>query len=84
MSTTEQDLSSFTSFARKQIAAGQSNLTIDELFEQWRSENPPDELYAENVAAINASIQDYRRGDRGSLAGQHSAQLRREYGLGEK
>jgi hypothetical protein len=84
MATAEQDLSSFTQYAHQRIAAGQRDWTIDELFDQWRAENPSDDQYAENVAAINASIHDYQRGERGSIAGEHSAQLRRNFGLTEK
>ena len=81
MATIEQDLADFTSYARQKIEAGERNFSIDELFDQWRAENPSDEQYAENVAAIQASIQDYKNGERGTLAGEHSAELRREFGL---
>jgi hypothetical protein len=80
MSTTEHDLASFTNFALRKIESGQGDLTIDELFDRWRVENPSDELYAENVAAVQASIQDFKVGERGTIAGEHSAQLRREFG----
>ena len=78
MATTEQDLASFSSFVKQQIESGKSEQSIDELFDQWRLENPSDELYAENVAAINASIQDFQSGERGTPAGQHSAELRKD------
>lgn len=80
MSTTEHDIASFTNFALQKIESGESDITIDELFDKWRIENPSDELYAENVAAIQASIDDFKTGERGTLAGEHSAQLRREFG----
>jgi hypothetical protein len=80
MSTAEQDLNHFTSFARERIEAGQDNLSLDELFDQWRAENPSEELFAENVAAVQAAIADFKRGDRGTIAAEHSAQLRSEYG----
>jgi hypothetical protein len=80
MSTTEQDIASFTNFALQKLESGRNDLTIDELFDQWRIENPSDELYAENVAAIQASIRDFKAGERGTVAGEHSAQLRREFG----
>jgi len=83
MATAEQELASFTSYARERIESGQRDVSIDELFDQWRSENPSDEQYAENVAAIQASIQDFKRGERGTIAGEHSAQLRRDFGVGE-
>ena len=83
MATAEQELVSFTSYARQKIDSGQRDLSIDELFDQWRAENPSDEQYTENVAAIRASIQDFQNGERGTIAGEHSAQLRREFGVGE-
>ena len=75
MATAEQELASFTRYARQKIDSGQRDLSIDELFDQWRAENPSDEQYAENVAAIQASIQDFKNGERGTIAGEHSAQL---------
>jgi hypothetical protein len=84
MATVEKELAEFTSYARRQLDAGRSDLSIDELFDQWRIENPSDDQFAENVAAVQASIQDFKRGDRGTIAAEHSAQLRREFGLGNK
>ena len=84
MATIEQELDSFTRFARQQIESAQRDLSIDELFDQWRAENPADGLYSENVAAIKASIQDFKNGERGTIAGQHSMQLRREFGLADE
>jgi hypothetical protein len=83
MSSTEHDLTSFSNFARHAIASGQIDLSIDELFDQWRVENPSDVLYTENVAAIRASLNDFKSGERGTAAGEHSSQLRREFGLPE-
>ena len=76
MATAEEELASFTSYARERIESGQRNLSIEELFDQWRAENPSDEQYADNVAAIQASIQDFKNGERGTIAGEHSAHLR--------
>ena len=81
MATAEQDLQSFTSFVRQRIESGSAPTSIDELFDQWRLENPSDDLYAENVAAINASIHDFQNGDRGTVTGQHSDDLRHEFGF---
>jgi len=57
---------------------------MDELFDQWRHENPSDSQLDENVAAIAASIEDFRHGERGTIAGEHSAELRCQFGLSEK
>ena len=84
MATTEQQLESFVHFVRNRVGAGCSEVSLDELFDLWRHENPSGELYAQNVAAIAASIEDFKRGERGTVAGEHSAELRREFGLRDK
>ena len=58
-----------------------SRWPIDELFDLWRIENPNDDDTAENVAAINAALEDFRNGDRGRPAGELSRQLRMKYGM---
>jgi hypothetical protein len=80
MSTAERDIASFTDFAMRRIEAGGRDLTIDELFDQWRLENPSDDQYAENVAAVRASIEDFKSGKHGTIAGEHSAEVRRKFG----
>jgi len=81
MATTERELESFLQFARQRLG---KDISLDELFDLWRSENPSDELYSENVAAIAASIEDFNRGERGAMAGEHSAELRREFGIDDQ
>ena len=81
MATIKQELDSFTEFARERISDSGATVSLDELFDLWRSENPSDELRAENVAAVNAAIRDFKNGDRGTLAGEHSDQLRRQFGI---
>jgi hypothetical protein len=84
MATTEQQLESFAQFVRNRLGAGGDPKNLDEPFDLWRHENPIDESYRENVAAIAASIEDFKRGERGTLTGEHSAQLRRDFGLADK
>lgn len=84
MATTENDLERFSQFVAIWLAAGETEATLDELFDLWRQQNPSDALYRENVAAIAASIEDFTRGIRGSIAGAHSAELRREFGVADK
>ena len=81
MTTTERDLQLFMQFVQIRLGAGDADASLDELFDRWRQENPSDEVRAENVAAIAASIEDFRLGERGTPAGDHSAELRRRFGL---
>ena len=75
MATTEQELESFTQFAKARLHDGAPEPSLDELFDLWRIENPSDTDYAENVAAIAGAIDDFRRGDRGQPAGELSREL---------
>lgn len=81
MAKAEEELEQFAQFVRERLSNGGAELSLDELFDLWRTENPSDDLYAENVAAVNAAIEDFKNGDRGSPAGEHSDQLRREFGI---
>jgi hypothetical protein len=82
MTTTEQELDSFTRFAKQRLStSGETELSLDELFDLWRAENPSDERYAENVAAVREAINDFKNGDRGTPAREHSDQIRREFGI---
>ncbi len=80
MSTTEQELDSFTQFAKARLRGGGLSL-LDELFDLWRAENPSETDYAEDEAAIAGAIEDFRRGDRGRPAGELSRELRQELGV---
>jgi hypothetical protein len=83
MSIAQQELQSFLMYAQHFIALG-SDLNIDELFDQWRVENPTIEFQLESTAAINASIQDYQRGERGTFPEEHSAKLRRQRAVADE
>lgn len=82
MSTIDDDLKSFTQFVQSRMHDA-PDLKLPELFDLWMLQNPSDADHDENVAAINASINDFINGDRGTLAGEHSRQLREEFDIRE-
>jgi hypothetical protein len=85
MSAAEDDLQNFTAFVRGHISKGDdSDLGLAELFDLWMLEKSGDADYEANVAAINASINDFFRGERGTLAGEHSRELRARHGLNDE
>ena len=85
MATTEDDLKSFTQFVHKRMGDdAASELRLPELFDLWLHQNPHNAEYAENVAAINASINDFMSGQRGTPAGEHSLELRDEFGISDE
>ena len=79
MATISEDLKCFTNFVEERLRTNATEQSLSELFDQWLIENPNEEEYAENVAAVQASIEDFKRGERGRPAGQISQELRREY-----
>ena len=84
MATIERELESFTQFAKARLRSADPELSLDELFDLWRIENPSDANYAENLAAIAGAIDEFRHGDRGRPAGELSRELRKELGIADE
>jgi hypothetical protein len=82
MATTEDDLKSFSRFVYEHIGEETAaDSKLPELFDLWMLQKSSDSDYPENVAAVNASINDFIGGERGTPAGEHSRELRREFGM---
>ena len=62
--TTQEQIDSFRRFASGRLQDG-SELSMDELYDLWRIENPPPAELDENVRAVQAAIDDLENGDRG-------------------
>jgi hypothetical protein len=78
---TQEQIESFYRFATERLGNGGAELSMDELYEEWRFENPTTEEFEENVAAIQASIDDMNRGEKGRDAGEIVRELRQKYNL---
>jgi anthranilate phosphoribosyltransferase len=61
MASIQQDLESFTQFARQRIQAEGPALSMDELYDQWRERHSA----PEDAAAILASVRDMEKGETG-------------------
>lgn len=81
MATVAEELKCFTKFVEERLRADPSEQSLSDLFDHWLIENPNDRVYADNVAAVQASIEDFKRGERGRPAGETSRELRREYSI---
>ena len=79
--TTQEQIDSFYRFATEQLANGGSDKSIDELYDQWRYENLTPEELEENVAALQAAIDDMNAGDTGRDAARVEQELRDELNL---
>jgi hypothetical protein len=84
MASTSEDLKSFNQFVKEQLDQGGDDARLSELFDLWMLQNSSDDTYAEDVAAVNASINDFMNGERGTPATLHSQQLRSEFGIGNE
>ena len=60
MATTEL-IESFTRFAKEKVDREGNDLSIDDLFDEWRNQHPP----ADNLLAIKASLRDMENGEAG-------------------
>jgi len=60
--TTQEQIDSFHQFATAKLANGGTAKSVDELYDEWRSENVSDDEFSRNVAAIQASIDDLNNG----------------------
>lgn len=79
--TTREQVDSFHRFATEQLASGSTDKSIDELYDQWRYENMSAEEMRENVAAVQAAIDDMNAGDIGRDAARVEQELRDELDL---
>ncbi len=80
---TQEEINSFTQFAVELLSNGGSALSMDDLYELWRSQNPTREELADSVAAVNAALDDMKAGDIGIPADEHLTRLRTKFNIGE-
>ena len=80
---TQAEIDSFTRFAVQQLSNGGTELSMDELYDRWRSQNPRAEELAESVAAVKAALADMEAGDEGIPADIHLARLRTKYNIAQ-
>lgn len=77
MAVTETDLQAFHHFAQKKLNDEGAD-SLYELVDSWEVERTSPEKHAENVAAVQAAIQDMENGDTGRPAEEISNKLRAE------
>ena len=80
MIVTRQDIERFHEFAISQISDGENELTWRQLFEFWRLDNPSDEEHAEDVAAIQQSL-DAMAAGRMRPFSEFDAEFRTRHGI---
>ena len=77
-------IDSFHQFAVERVSSGDTDLSMDELYELWRLENLPADELAESVAAVRAALGEMQDEDAWIDVDDHLAQLRSKYGFSER
>lgn len=62
MTSITNQLDSFREFALARIQTGKGNLSMDELFDEWRIANPDPDSLREDALAVASSLRDLERG----------------------
>lgn len=76
---TQNQIDSFHQFASKQLTGDGSDRSIDELYDMWRTQTAT----PEDLAAVQAAIDDMASGDRGVPVEEHIRQMRERHKLPE-
>ncbi len=80
MPVTQQQIDSFHGFATEKLGNGASDLSIDELYELWRLENPTPEEQDDIHASIRRGLADVEAG-RYEPAEEVMSRLREKHGI---
>jgi hypothetical protein len=65
MTNTTRQLDQFRQFALARLQSSGSEVAIDELYDEWRLQEPDPQEINKNAKAIEASLRDLERGVQG-------------------
>ena len=77
MSSIENDLTNFNAFVKSHASSDSTKPSIDELFDAWRIQSPPED----DLLAIKASLNDLDAGERGKPVEEFNQQMAYKYKL---
>ena len=84
MPATLDDLTQFHEFAAKRLAMDESDLSMQQLLDLWRMENPDPEELQQSVSALREALEDWDQGDRGMAYEEHMRELQAQFGLADE
>lgn len=76
MSVTEDDLRNFQEYALRRITDGRTDCELEDLLDEWRTQNPDPEQQREHLAAIKEAISSWKAGDEGLPVAEAFAEIR--------
>ena len=62
MTATTEEIDSFHRFATERMRNGGGDLTMDQLYDHWRAENPTDQELEESLQALKRGLADMKAG----------------------
>ena len=81
MVVSKDHIDSFHRFAIARLDKLDDDATIDELYDQWRLENPTLGEQHADALAVKAALRDMEHGDRGIPFGEHARQMREKHNI---
>ena len=72
-------IESFSEFAKAKVDQAGNDLSIDDLYDEWRTQHPP----ADDLLAIKASLRDMENGETGRSFDDFAAEFRHRNGVRE-
>ena len=73
------ELRAFHAFVTDKVNNGSADLLPEEVLEAWRELHPEPEDYEDDVAAIQAALDDEANGDEGISLEEFDRELRKEF-----
>jgi hypothetical protein len=80
MTVAEQELNRFHHFARERLRE-RANLSLEELLDLYRIQNPSDQRRADDLAAVRAALRDWDEGEVGLPYDQFVREFRKLNGI---
>jgi hypothetical protein len=75
------ELRAFHAFLAEKLNNGSADLLPEEALDEWRRLHPEPEEYEDDVAAIQAALDDRDRGDKGISLEELDRRLRKQFSL---
>ena len=73
------ELHAFHAFLSEKLSNGSANLLPEDVLEEWRELHPEPEDFEDDVAAIQAALDDLDNGETGISLEELDRELRREF-----
>jgi len=81
MAATSQELQSFYQFAEQRLQNGRCDLSLDDMYGEWRACNPTSDELETNVLAVRAALRDLDAGEKGQPINEFITEFERRNGI---